>query len=265
MCYSAMVRQDFSKLEESFGATRVPRQLEDYISLAEGDPKRYPPLSSRIFPGHYAPVVYMKNNRLMASLMRYGAYPPEGMPSRSYTTYNARRDNLTSSFWAEGFMKRHGFVVLDGFFEWVKVQDLLQAGCITIEDIKEEFDQQRNLRKQKIVSAGKKYKPTATEQKDPRARKIIIEFQPDKSDLIVPVIYTAAKVEGRWDAGFAIVTDEPPAEVEAAGHDRRPVILKTDLSKEWLTIDGKNAHAYDQLLSKRREVTFSHRLDRLKA
>ena len=262
MCYSAMVRQDLKYLERNFGATWVREQIDDYLRMVAQDQKRYPPLDNRIFPGHYAPVVYLKDNERHVSLMRYGAYPPPTVSNpKAYTTFNARRDNLTSSFWSGAFMKHHGFVALEGFFEWVAVKDLLQAGRVTLKEIVAEFDRQRELRKAKILEAGKKYKPTPTEMKDPMGRKIVIGFQPDQQDLLVPVIFSIAKVDGRWDAGFAIVTDDPPPEIQAAGHDRCPVILQEDEINEWIDLEGKSTQDFDELLASKRYVHFTHRLD----
>src|SRR5690606_12215556 len=114
---------------------------------------------------------------------------------------------------------------------------------------------------------GKKYKPTPTEQKDPEQRKIVIMFEPEAGEgLIVPVIFSLSKLtNGKVDAGFAILTDDPPADVSRAGHDRCPIILGRAEVEEWLAIKGKTARQFDELLGKKRQVRFSHKLDELVA
>ena len=110
--------------------------------------------------------------------MRYGAYPPAHiLDPKKYTSFNARRDNLTSRFWSEAFLKHHGFIVLDGFYEWVTVKDLLNAGVVKLADIEKEFSRQSAERKEKILADGRKWKPTPTENKNPVDRQIIIEFK----------------------------------------------------------------------------------------
>jgi putative SOS response-associated peptidase YedK len=258
-----MVKQDLDALGRKYGATWVRQQIDDYLFDSAADPKRFPPLDSRIFPGYYAPVLADKGQGLQIELMRYSAYPPARVRHpQSYTTYNARRDNLSSAFWSEAFMCHHGFVVLERFYEWVLVEDLLQAGVVTLEQVTEEFRRQAAQRQAKIIAAGKKYKPTPTEQTDPRRRRIIIEFRANGSeDLTVPVIFSQAKLEGgRWDSGFAIITDLPPQEVMAAGHDRCPVVLESGALQDWLHPDGKSSLQLQEVLGRRQLVTFQHQL-----
>jgi putative SOS response-associated peptidase YedK len=263
MCYSALVKRDLDYLGRAYGAIVVRDQLEDYHRAAAENPKRFPPLEDRIFPGHYAPVIYLQDDQRKIELMRYGAYPkPSVGNSKAFTTFNARRDNLTSSFWSDAFMKHHGFVVLSAFYEWVKVPDLLRAGAVTLDQVRAEFARQAEERKAKILASGKKYKPTPTEAKDPRLRQIVIEFQPeDGQELLAPVIFSTTTLEdGRKDKGFAIVTDDPPDEVRQAGHDRCPIILKSEALPDWLQYAGKSAKQLDEILSRGQRVSFKHRL-----
>jgi putative SOS response-associated peptidase YedK len=266
MCYSALVKRSLKHLEDSFGAIEVRTDFSLYERNHQRDPKRFPPFEDRIFPGYYAPVVYEREGGRVISPMRYGAYPPPSVKNQNaYTTFNARRDNLTSNFWSMAFMRHHGVVVLEAFYEWVAVADLLKAKVVTLKDVTAEFERQKEERKAKILAAGKTYKPTATEMKDPMLRQIVIEFRPeDGSELYAPTIFSYADVgeEGarQMDAGFAIVTDDPPAEVVAAGHDRCPVILGADAVSDWLKIAGKNAKAFETILTQRRRTKFTHKV-----
>lgn len=263
MCYSALVKRNLEYLGRRYGAIVVREQVDEYTRASAIDPKKFPPLQDRIYPGHYAPVVFGHEGKRRVKLMRYGAYPPAHIQNpKSYTTFNARRDNLTSSFWSQAFMVHHGFVVLDGFYEWVAVKDLLQAGVVSLNLIKQKFERQTEERKAKVLSSGKKYKPTPTELKDPHFRQIIIEFKPeDEIEMIAPVIFSTSILEdGQVDHGFAIVTDDPPKEISSAGHDRCPVILEPDSIANWLDFKSQSAADIVKILGQNKRVLFQHRL-----
>ncbi|MBM4251973.1 MAG: SOS response-associated peptidase [Deltaproteobacteria bacterium] len=262
MCYSAMVKRDLDALRKNYGAVSIRQDIEDYDRRSQTEPKLFPPLHSRIYPGNFAPVIIAGNGDRRVEIQRYGAYPHPSIPHpERYTSFNARRDNLTSHFWSNAYLHHHGFVVLSGFFEWVEVRDLLRAGCVTIGEIEAEFARQTNERKAKILLAGKPYKKTPTELKPALQRKIIIQFKPeDESDLLVPVIYSSSGAKDAFANGFAIITDEPPAEIKAAGHDRCPIILTADALDAWLHPEGRTARDMDELLTRRQRLTFKHQL-----
>ena len=269
MCYSALVKQDLKYLGRRYGALAVRTQIDSYIEHSSKDPKDFPPLKDRIYPGYYAPVIFERDGKRVTEVMRYGAYPPAHIKDPSkYSSFNARRDNLTSTFWANAFQKHHGVVILEGFYEWVAVKDLLKAGVVTLKDIESEFSRQSEARKQKIISEGKTWKPTPTEKKPAIDRQIIIQFKPeDGEDLIIPVVFSynheiPGDNQSIPNAGFAVITDDPTQEIERAGHDRCPVILNESDIDTWLHPENLSAkHLQDFLLSKKR-VTFKHALAR---
>ena len=265
MCYSALVKQDLKYLHRRYGAINIRHQIDDYEHASSEDPKNFPALRERIYPGHYAPVIFSREGTRVTELMRYGAYPPAHiLDPKKYTSFNARRDNLTSRFWSEAFLKHHGFIVLDGFYEWVTVKDLLNAGVVKLADIEKEFSRQSAERKEKILADGRKWKPTPTENKNPVDRQIIIEFKPeDGQDLLAPVIFSYGKdVRGHESAGFAIITDDPTPEIERAGHDRCPIILDAKSMDTWLDPSAMNADNFQEFLMHQRRVTFKHTLAR---
>ncbi len=59
---------------------------------------------------------------------------------------------------------------------------------------------------------------------------------------------------------FAMVTDEPPPEVAAAGHDRCPVFIDSALIDKWLQPAGQTLHQLDDLLAHKQPTYFSHML-----
>jgi hypothetical protein len=137
MCYSAIIKRDLKDLEGDLDAAPLEGRFDAYDAASQKEPKKFPPREERFFPGHYAPVAHATAPGRVLEPMRYGAYPPATVPNpERYTTFNARRDNLTSPFWRPAFLTGHGAVVLSGFFEWVAVSDLLRAGVVTLAAVK---------------------------------------------------------------------------------------------------------------------------------
>ncbi len=258
MCFSVYVRQDFENLEIEYDAdTNFGKWNRLIVTQA-----KLPDEDSRIFANYYAPVITYIDNKKVIEPMRYSCYSPSYMTEaqvKKLSTFNARRDSLQKRFWSEAFGVNHGIIVLKGFYEWVAVKDLVKTGVVTIDQIRAKFEQESEERKQKILSQGKKYAPTKTELKDPIFRNIIIEFRPDISeDLVVPVIYNTNK-EGT-DYGFAIITDEPTPEIQAAGHDRMPINLSRNAIEDWLHPQGKSFEQIDLLFDVKEKEKFSYKI-----
>lgn len=90
--------------------------------------------------------------------------------------------------------------------------------------------------------------------------KVEISFNPDGHD----GMHTAALYEEYnhpelgFIRSFAMVTDEPPPEVAAAGHDRCPVFLQESLIGDWLSPTGKPLDQLDELLDHKEPTYYSH-------
>jgi hypothetical protein len=105
-------------------ATESRRIATDKIAWTRGkldDIQRTTPKpgDSRIFPGHYAPVLVMENGQRIIKPMRYQcriAGRPASYDVKYPGTYNARRDNL-EGFWKPLFGYSHGLIVVDAFYE----------------------------------------------------------------------------------------------------------------------------------------------------
>ncbi len=183
------------------------------------------PKDSRIFPGTYTPVMVMENGRKVVRPMRYQcrlAGKPASYDVRYPGTYNARRDNL-EGYWRQQFGYTHGVMVVERFYENV-----------------ERLDEQ-----------GRPY-------------NAVLEFTPgDGREMIVACLWS------RWidPAGkepdllsFAAITDEPPPEVAAAGHDRCIVSIKPENVDAWLQPDASNLQALYAILDDRARPYYEHRL-----
>ena len=112
------------KAKATKAATESKRIATDKIEWALGkladirrtEPK---PRDSRIFPGHYPPVMVSEYGNRVVKPMRYQCRPA-GKPAfydRKYPgTYNARRDNLEGP-WNGQFGYSHGIMVVNAFYE----------------------------------------------------------------------------------------------------------------------------------------------------
>jgi putative SOS response-associated peptidase YedK len=263
MCYSALVKREVEYLGLKYEAVVNQMRCDRFQALSLEDPKRFPPLRDRIYPGRYAPVVMETEGKRSVEIMKYGVPPvSHAAVASGHEAYNARRDNLTSRFWEGAFLRHHGFVVLERFFEWVPVRRLLSAGVVSMDQVRQEFLRQTQEREDRCRSTGRVFKPTPTEKKDPVERQVIVEFFPEEEgDLLVPVIGSFVRLEdGFLDGGFAVVTDEPPSEVKAAGHDRCPVILDSETTSAWMASAHATSLEASELLGRKRRVVFRHKL-----
>jgi len=134
--------------------------------------------------------------------------------------FNARRNNLPH-FWKGQFTHTHGVVVAQRFYEWVD----------------------------RVRENGAKYKQE-------------IVFNPLGLDDML-----AACIWSRWhgDDGeildsFALITDEPPPEVSAAGHDRCIVPLRAENIDAWLNPEPGNYGPMQAILDDRERPYYGRQL-----
>jgi putative SOS response-associated peptidase YedK len=57
---------------------------------------------------------------------------------------------------------------------------------------------------------------------------------------------------------FAMITDYPPPEVAAAGHDRCPIFLQEEYLDSWLRPEGRSVEVLDQLLERKQDAYFEN-------
>lgn len=89
--------------------------------------------------------------------------------------------------------------------------------------------------------------------------KRLISFRPANRELMwAPCLwdYWANEKEGAGFYSFAIITDDPPAEVLAQGHDRCPVFLREDLIDEWLSPVSKSLHDLYAILKNKQDAFY---------
>ena len=185
---------------------------------------------SRIYPGYYAPVMIVENGHRVIKPMRYQCRPagkPAFYDTKYPGTYNARRDNL-EGFWKAQFGYSHGLMVVNAFYEHVTRPRVSSDGT----PLEGEVD------------------------------KVILEFKPrPQQDMLVACLWSHWTGDGEPGLySFAAITDEPPAEVAAAGHDRCVVPIKPENMDAWLSPDPNNLGALYAILDDRERPYYEHRL-----
>ncbi|ANB77698.1 hypothetical protein AYM40_35165 [Paraburkholderia phytofirmans OLGA172] len=216
-------------------ATESQRIATDKIAWTRGkldDIQRTEPRArdSRIFPGHYAPVLVVENGQRVIRPMRYQcriAGKPPSYDVKYAGTYNARRDNL-EGFWKPLFGYTHGILVVSAFYE----------------NVSRAKTEGRNL------SEGE------------QDENVVLEFKPNPAhDMLVACLWSRWSAPGEPDLlSFAAITDEPPPEVAAAGHDRCIIPIKPENIDVWLNPNAADLATQYAILDDRDRPYYEHRL-----
>jgi putative SOS response-associated peptidase YedK len=92
-------------------------------------------------------------------------------------------------------------------------------------------------------------------------RNQVLHFVPRPRDtMLIACLYAIWKDPKTNDSllSFAAMTDEPPPEVAAAGHDRMIINLKQENISAWLTPAGRAASELDAILGDRQAPYYEH-------
>jgi putative SOS response-associated peptidase YedK len=186
------------------------------------------PDDNRIFPTVYAGVIVKQDGQNVLTPMRYFCRPagkPAFYDKKFPGLYNARRDNL-EKFWGEQFGHHHALMVVESFFENVQLHAM----------------EHRELK------AGEE------------AQNVVLQFTPEPAEpLLVACLWSHWTDPKEPDVrGFAAITDEPPADVAAAGHDRCIVNLKPEHVEAWLAPEGRSTEELQAILSDRAIPVIQH-------
>jgi putative SOS response-associated peptidase YedK len=173
----------------------------------------------------------VENGQRIVKPMRYKCLPA----GKSFdnekefpNTYNARRDSL-GKYWKTTFGYTHGVMLATRFYENVKTHRL----------------------------QGRELRPGEKET------NAVLEFEPRGLPLMV-----VACLWSEWRGpeipdgllSFAAITDEPPDEVAAAGHDRCIIPIRPDNLDAWLQPDPQNLSSSQAILDDRERPYYEHRL-----
>jgi len=93
-------------------------------------------------------------------------------------------------------------------------------------------------------------------------KNAVLEFNPqDGQDMLVACLWSRwAGADGEELLSFAAITDEPPEEVAAAGHDRCIVPIKEQHMEAWLNPRAGDAQSMYAILDDRERPYYEHRL-----
>jgi putative SOS response-associated peptidase YedK len=186
---------------------------------------------ARIFPGQYAPVMIEAGGRRLLLPMRYQCRLPgwsEATERKYPGTYNARRDKLEAS-WAQLFGHCHGIMIVSRFYENVP----------------------RHKMEGRALAPGE------------QPENVVLEFNPQPPrEMLVACLWNRSPVGADGDElfSFAAITDEPPPEVRAAGHDRCIVPIRRENVDAWLSPDPGNLAALHAILDDRERPYYEHRM-----
>ena len=215
-------------------ATESRRIATDKIAWALGklsDLGRGEPVAedSRIFPGWYAPVMVMQGGGKIVRPMRYQcrlAGKPAAYDAKYPGTYNARRDNL-QGFWKEQFGQTHAIMIVNAFFENVS----------------------RHRVEGRALPEGEK------------DENVVLEFHPrPEQEMLVACLWSHWREGDNELLSFAAITDDPPAEIAAVGHDRCIIPIRPENVDAWLNPQGRSVAELNAILDDRAKPYFEHRL-----
>ena len=91
---------------------------------------------------------------------------------------------------------------------------------------------------------------------------VVLEFSPrPEQDMLVACLWSRWKAPGQPELlSFAAITDEPPAEIAAAGHDRCVIPIRPENVDTWLNPDPGDRAALYAILDDRARPYYEHRL-----
>lgn len=184
----------------------------------------------RIFPMTMVPVIVNLEGRRQIVPMRYTCRlsgKPADYDFKFPGTYNARRDNL-EGFWKDVYRRKHALMVVDAFFENVPL----------------------HLYEKRELAPNEK------------PANLVLRFRPNTSTpMLVACLWDHWERPGAPDLySFAAITDEPPPEIAATGHQRCIVSLKEQHVSEWLMPETVAATRLDQILGDKECPYYEHRV-----
>ena len=206
-------------------ASKIATLTAKLTDLRRSDPNAE---DNRIFPMVYAGVIIKKDGENVFTPMRYFCGPagkPAFYDKKFPGLYNARRDSL-ERFWSDQFGHHHAVMVVESFYENVKLH----------------ASEHRELREGE------------------EEQNVVLQFTPNP-----PQTMLIACLWSHWTdpkepdlRGFAAITDDPPADVAAAGHDRCIINLRPEHVEAWLTPENRNPQELQNILSDRAVSTYQH-------
>lgn len=212
--------------EQRIASTKIKHNLRWLENLKR---KTLVAEDSRVFPMHYAPIVVQEKGEFVLKLARYHCRPsgkPAEVDYKYNGLYNARTDNLGNAFWKPLFGQKHGFFVVQSFYENVA---------------------RHNYEKRDLRS-------------DEKEENVVLQFIPPK-EMYVACLYDFWDNKGSEGFySFAALTGEPTKEISEAGHDRLIIALKEKNISSWLNPHGQERESLMAILSDSEQLHYEHEM-----
>ncbi len=239
MCFSVQVERDLEKLAARFNAKvsitafeefealqktaaeKTPEQLKQILGL-----KRKPssPLfkkaaeDGRIYPGYFAPVIVYEDGQRVIKPMRYRVRP-EHSSEEIPTQYNVFNARLDSLTNRKTW--KNLFLKNHGLFPFIRFFEWVEK----------------------------------------KGRKKLIQFFPERREIMwAPMIFDQWRSVNN-EVGFqsfALITTDPPREIEEQGHDRCPIFMAEKNIDLWLQAESLNQEIAFGLLNQVETTHYSH-------
>lgn len=203
------------------GSNKV-KQMKRWISEAKRITME--PEDSRIWPDWYLPVLTVENGKRIVRPMRYHCRPAGMDPSIDWT-----KDGRVSGTYnaRRDNLKRF----------W-----------------RNQFGHTHGL-----IVASKFYENVD----DGKGGSMVLEFTPRDGSLLHVACLVSYWTDPKGELpplwSFAAVTDEPPEEVRAAGHDRCIINIKPEYVNKWLNPDPNNLDELFAIMDDKRHPYYEHR------
>jgi putative SOS response-associated peptidase YedK len=212
--------------EQRIAGNKVEWYRAQLSDLDRREPK---PTDSRIYPFWYASVIATVDGQRVIMPMRYHCRQsgkPASIDKQYDGLYNARRDSL-DSYWKNIWGRRHAIMVTWAFYENVALEDF----------------------EHRALNPGE------------TSQNVVLEFKPQAAEpMLLACLWDKWKSPGEPDLySFAAITDNPPPEVAATGHDRCPIPIKPENLDAWLTPEGRSKEELQSILDDRVRHTYEHR------
>lgn len=206
---------------------KIERALARLTDMRRTEPRDS---DSRIFPMQYSMVMVEEGGVKRVLPMRYHCRPqgkPASLDRQFDGLYNARRDSL-KKFWKDLWGQRHGILLVSDFYENVNQH----------------------------AAEGRELLP-GEERKN-----VVLHFQPSPRHLmLVACLWSRWTRDGEDDLlSFAAITDDPPPEVAAAGHDRCIIAMQPDNVDAWLKAEETGLERLDAILQDKAPLYYEHRM-----
>lgn len=227
MCFSVQVNKDIKEIARRFSATPLIDEFYGLKNLQEFEAQAGPekmkaimglkrrPQSSvfkapeddgRVYPNTFAPVITMHDGKRAVRPMRYRVRP-QGSSEEIPSKYNVFNARIDSLEKRKTWSSL--FMKNHGLFPFYEFYEWV----------------------------------------DDSGKKRLIRFRPKDADMMwAPCLYdTWTSRDGKVSfSSFAIITDDPPPEVEEMGHDRCPIFLNEEQIDLWLApklLDKESAYS----------------------